>query len=216
MFIDSHTHQKNPPHPSLIMDKHAFGIHPWNVLAPFNRETLLNEFKKIENEQMFAIGECGLDRVRKGLASITQQTEVFEWHLELAKKTNKPVIVHCVRAHSDIVGILKKHQWKLPIMLHDFSGNEQQIGEYIKYPVYFSLGLRIFKDPDLLKMIPLNKLLLETDDQLNVDIEELYHKAAEILNLDVAVFADQIEKNFLRFFSHANDVRSADFINNFR
>jgi TatD DNase family protein len=216
MFIDAHTHQKNPVHPSLVMGKHALGIHPWDVKSPFDRDSLLIEFRKIENEEMFAIGECGLDRARSGLADIIEQSEVFQWHLELAKKTNLPVIVHSVRAHSDIVGILKNHQWKIPLMLHDFSGNEQQIAEFLKYPVTFSLGKRIFNDHDLIKKIPLENLLLETDDQLEIGIEDLYKKAAEILNIEVSILEGLLEKNFLNFFSHANDVRSADFINNFR
>lgn len=216
MFIDAHTHQLNPNHPSMIMGKHALGIHPWDVKGPFDRKNILSMFQKIENQKMFAIGECGLDRARVGLAEISEQAEVFEWHLDLASKLNLPVVVHCVRAHSDIVGILKKKKWKLPILLHDFSGNEQQILEYLKYPVYFSLGKRILKDSELLSKIPLDRLLLETDDQVEVSIEELYQKTADILKLDLNQLSDQLERNFLSFFSESNNVRSSDFIKNFR
>jgi len=216
MYIDAHTHQKNPSTIALIMGKHASGIHPWNVLAPFNLVSLKKNFTEISKERMFAIGECGLDRAREGLATIEEQSEVLEWHFNLARKSKRPLIFHCVRAHSDLIGILKKHRWQAPFMLHDFSGNEKQITEYLKYQAFFSLGKRILIDHSLLKQIPIERLLLETDDQVEVGIEMLYKEAAAVLNMPLSEFEEQLKKNFLTFFSEAYDVSSPDFIKNFR
>lgn len=216
MFIDAHTHQKDPIYLSLIMGKHALGIHPWDVLAPFNGESLRRKFIEIAEEKMLAIGECGLDRAREGLANIEEQAEVLKWHFDLARKNKLPLIIHCVRAHSDLLGILKKHKWQAPFMLHDFSGNEKQIAEYLKFQAYFSLGKRVFKDHLLLRSIPKERLLLETDDQSDVGIDLLYKEAAAVLNLPISEFEEQLEKNFLTFFSETYDVRSPDFIKNFR
>lgn len=216
MYIDAHTHQKDPNTIAVIMGKHALGIHPWDVLAPFNLESLKKKFKEISIERMFAIGECGLDRAREGLATIEEQSEVLNWHFDLSRKNKLPLIFHCVRAHSDLLGMLKSQKWQTPFMLHDFSGNEKQITEYLKYQAFFSLGKRILKDHSMLKHIPRERLLLETDDQNEVGIDSLYRETAAVLDLPLSELEEQLEKNFLTFFSEAYDVSSPDFIKNFR
>jgi Tat protein secretion system quality control protein TatD with DNase activity len=50
--------------------------------------------------------------------------------------------------------------------------------------------------------MPLDKLLLETDDQDNLTIEDIYLKAASIKNMDVKILENQIESNFNNFITN--------------
>lgn len=212
MKIDAHTHHEGP-HPALVMGKQAVGIHPWELQKDISlRELRLRFDQLLSNPKLMAIGECGLDRARADLHSIETQSTVLEWHLEEAKKRNLPVIIHCVRSHSDLIGLFKKMKMKQTFMLHDFSGNEFQINEYLKFNPYFSLGKRGIKH---LKKIPSNRLLLETDDQHEISLDELYAKASAELGLSSQQLEKQLVENFLGFFSQSHDVGSADFIKNF-
>jgi TatD DNase family protein len=219
MYIDAHTHHKSQGsnHYSLVVGVHALGIHPWELTGPFDREIFDKKWEALIAEKKFyAIGECGLDRVREGIASIEDQTYVLLKHLKLAEEKQMPVILHSVRAVSDYLGIFKKEKFTQKRLFHAFSGNAQEMQELLKYPSFFSFGHRLFKDEKTIKLVPIDRLLLETDDQTEVGIEEIYKKASEILEIPLENLQRQIEKNFLSFFNQLDDIGSTDFINNFR
>lgn len=213
MKIDSHTHSVGV-HPALVMGKQALGIHPWELQKTVSLQAIRKRLDQLMdiNPQLMAIGECGLDRSRADLVSMQEQLTVLEWHFNEARKKNLPLIIHCVRAHSDLVGLLKKNKIQQTIMLHDFNGNEFQIREYLKFDVYFSLGKRGLKN---IEKVPFDRLLLETDDQIEMSLELLYTKASMVLGVSMDQLEKQIEENFLRFFSKSHNVRAADFIKNF-
>lgn len=221
MIIDAHTHHtradKLRNHIAVVMDVHALGIHPWKLTLTSTLNDWHQELLKIESkaDEFFLIGECGIDRCRSGLLEIQAQRTILEWHIDLAIKLQKPLVIHCVRAHSDLMQILHKRKNLPPLMLHDFTGNQYQIKEFCRYPVTFSLGKRFLKRPDLLKQIPSERLLLETDDQKETDIFQLYKEAAAILQKPLSEVEEQLEKNFLALFKHADNICTPDFIHNF-
>lgn len=169
---------------------------------------------KQETSGIVAIGECGLDRVHAGVASIEDQIYVLEKHFELARDLNLPIILHIVRAYSDLLHMLKQNQFKNPIMLHAYGGNEFEMNELLKYPVYFTYGKRLFNTDKMLKVTPLDKLLLETGDQGEYSIEDIYKKAAVSLEMKVTDLEMQLEKNFLAFFGKQDDISASNFIKN--
>lgn len=219
MLIDAHTHSfKGPADLCLVSGHHTRGLHPWELRDKFPLEYWEHKFTHIDfqNPLVMAIGECGLDRVHEGIVPIEQQKIIFQWHMQIALQTKKPLIVHSVRTHSDLLQVFKL-QKELPIcLLHDFNGNELQINEFLKYPVFFSLGRRLLKNPELLRMIPIERLLLETDDQQDVSLNELYAFAVKESGLNEAAFETQLMKNFLELFREHDDIGSSDFIKNFR
>ncbi len=215
MFIDAHTHRPSD-FTHIRVNVHTLAIHPWDLPADFKREVFLSEWEKLKKETtgIVAIGECGLDRVREGIAGIADQVFVLEQHFELARVLDLPIILHTVRAYSDLLHILKIQKFKNSIMLHAYGGNEQEMHELLKYPVYFTFGKRLFNSDKMLTHIPKDKLLLETGDQSEFSIEEIYIKAAESLGMKVFDLEAQLEKNFLAFFGKQDDVSAADFIKN--
>lgn len=142
----------------------AVGIHPSNITDNF-----FNELEKIKElysyNKAVAIGEIGLeyhyDFVPKDV-----QLDIFERQLALSKELDLPVIVHDRDAHEDTMRLLKKYQ---PTgVVHCFSGSAEMAKEVLKLGMYIGLGGAVtFKNArkpvEVAEMLPLDRLLLETD-----------------------------------------------------
>lgn len=215
-FIDIHTHSTHQQNDEtfiikniILPDQHVVsnqfctvGWHPWFI----GQYSLTEIEKRIEQEtilpKIIAIGECGIDRAIE--VPIEIQRKVFEIHLHQAKKLKKPLIIHAVRAYSDILEILKKHQFELPVIFHDYYGNEQQTNQLLKFNSYFSFGQSILKPSfkiEKLKSIPLNNLFFETDES-KISIQKIYLRAAELLDIPVIELKDRIVNNFKEVFGN--------------
>ena len=120
-----------------------------------------------KNKKVVGIGECGLDYYRTSDESFKEkQKEVFIKHLELAKEANKPIIIHCRNAHDDLLKILHLAVKPPSGVMHFFTGNLEQAKEYIELGFYISFSgvITFAKNYDeLVKQIPLEKILIETD-----------------------------------------------------
>ena len=118
-----------------------------------------------QNEKCVAIGEIGLDY--HWMSSTKEvQKNFFTAQIELAKEMDMPVIVHDREAHGDTLDILKATKPKG--VLHCFSGSKEMAREIIKLGMYIGLnGVVTFnnarKSLEVVKEIPLDKLVLETD-----------------------------------------------------
>ena len=140
----------------------AVGIHPGNM----DSGTTTEQIKALAvHPKCVAIGEIGLDYYWVS-DNKQQQIEVFEKQILIAKELNLPVIVHDRDAHGDTLDILKKHNPKG--VVHCFSGSVEMAQEIIKLGMYIGVGGVItFKNakklPDVVKIIPDELLLVETD-----------------------------------------------------
>ncbi|MBR5233520.1 MAG: TatD family hydrolase [Clostridia bacterium] len=142
----------------------ACGYHPESALE-FYEAGLVDIEKMLSHPKCVAVGEIGLeyhyDFVPKDV-----QKYVFEKHLELAVKYNMPVIVHDREAHADTMDLLKKYKPKG--VLHCYSGSTEMAKEVLKLGMYIGLGGAVtfknaVKPVEVAEMIPLDRLLLETD-----------------------------------------------------
>ena len=150
----------------------AVGVHPWWVNADEGGEhaylSALNE--KLEAQKEFddfiAVGECGLDRMRGD--NFALQCEVLAMHLEFANASAKPVILHCVKAHAELIEALKKHRPRCGGVVHAFSGSYDIAKAYIDLGFMLGIGgtityARAAKTRAAVAKVPLSSLLLETD-----------------------------------------------------
>ena len=178
------------------------GIHPW-WLEDLDLEQLTalkaHITALLQKKKLWAIGETGIDRGYPEF--LDQQRELFSWHMELSEQHNLPLIIHSVKAGSDFLHILKEQRPSSPWIFHDFRGNQNLVGDLLKlHPeCYFSFGLSIDNSPtirELLPLVPLNKLFLETDDQKHLDIHEIYLRASHHLQMDTEFLKSQIWLNF--------------------
>lgn len=168
------------------------GIHPHEIGNEIENFFLwLKEVAPAKN--CVAIGECGLD----GLIKIDEklQEEIFAKQIDYANEIGKPLIIHCVRRFSRL-NYFKKRA-KVPMIVHGFN-KKKTIGSGLqKNDFSLSFGKSILYDVNLqnfFREFPLDRLFLETDSA-DVDLEELYEKAASIKNMTVNHFVLRINGN---------------------
>ena len=141
------------------------GVHPEEADKDYlNKFNELKEF--IENNKVYAIGECGLDYYWD-ITYKEEQKELLKLQCKLAKEKDLPIIIHMREATKDTYDILKEFKGLKGVM-HCYSGSYEMAKEFIKLGFYISLGgpvtFKNAKEPKLIaKEIPLDKLLIETD-----------------------------------------------------
>jgi TatD DNase family protein len=212
-FIDIHTHTEessesllqiinlNLESPCPKQGFYSYGIHPW-VLddADFQAEKALQTLEeKLKLPQVLALGEAGLDKMHK--ASFERQIELFERQIELSDVLQKPMILHDVRSHNEIIALRKKHKAQQPWIVHGFNGTEQDIQQLTGQGMYLSVGeallhpeRKIYKS---FKFIDLDFLFLETD-MAEIGVEKVYESAANLLEMDMSALQTRIFANFAR------------------
>ena len=117
--------------------------------------------------KVVGIGEIGLDYYWDK-SNIDLQKEIFIKQIELANELNLPLNIHDRDAHKDTFDILKEHNKNSAVIMHCFSGSPEFAVECLKEGWYIALGgVVTFKNAkkmkDVAKIVPLEKLLLETD-----------------------------------------------------
>ncbi|KAH6829035.1 TatD related DNase [Perilla frutescens var. hirtella] len=153
-------------YPSVVPN---FGLHPW-----FISERTVDWLKTLKDflaaTPSAAVGEIGLDKGSFGKnIDFTDQVEVFRQQLQLAKDLNKPASIHCVRAFGDLLEILKSvGPFPAGLVLHSFLGSAEMVPELSKLGAYFSfsgflMSMKASKAKKMLKSIPPERILLETD-----------------------------------------------------
>ncbi|MZP29264.1 YchF/TatD family DNA exonuclease [Heliobacterium undosum] len=144
----------------------AVGIHPHDA-ASVDDDTYKTLEQMAAHPKVVAIGEIGLDYYRD-LSPRDRQREVFVDQLALARRLDKPVIIHDRDAHGDIMEILSKEGRGLSGVLHCFSGSGEMaqfcldLGFYISLagPVTYTNARGLL---DIAKQVPKDRLLVETD-----------------------------------------------------
>ncbi|MBU9888639.1 MAG: TatD family hydrolase [Candidatus Omnitrophica bacterium] len=142
-----------------------YGVHPWfadKVVAGWDAE--LEHFLSGTGA---GIGEIGLDRVKNDI-NFARQTEIFHRQLEIAGRLGRPFAVHCARAGSDILGILKRDPSRRRFMVHSYHGSYEMLRNFLDLGAYISFSWKILsrgteETMDLVRQVPLDRLLLETD-----------------------------------------------------
>lgn len=207
-FIDIHTHnQSRSSHVRIVSaflgdDIHEIespicvGLHPWH--SDSSGSDLESQFTPYL-ERMVALGEIGLDRSIK--VPIKKQAELFIVQLDLAQKHHLPVVIHCVKAYSDILAVMPTHK-ELTYIFHGFYANEQILKSLLPYNSYFSMGLRELQRPKgtaLIRSIPINRLFLETDESRTA-IEDVYNTASEATGIDITELRKKLYSNYTHLF----------------
>jgi TatD DNase family protein len=121
-----------------------------------------------EHPRVRAIGETGLDYFRTPPELRARQQESFKWHIELAKKTKKALVIHDRDSHDDVLSVLLEVGAPEKVIFHCFSGDVEMAKTCIErgYVLSFA-GTLTFKNAPALreavKLVPINQLLVETD-----------------------------------------------------
>jgi len=218
----------------------AIGLHPIYAAAEFMKtrtdpdegEFLIIEqdFDKekyrelAQSKKVVAVGEIGLDYYKpKTTAKLAQfkekQKQVFLQQLDLARKLNLPVILHCRMAHDDVIEILKS-QNEITGVIHCFTGTLEQAQKYTEMGFYIGLNGIIFKFNinETIKKIPLDKILVETDCPYLTPpqesgkrneplfIKHTIQKISELKEISFQEVADETTENARKIFTIDNTI----------
>lgn len=173
-----------------------------------------------ESKKVVAIGEIGFDyywkpKTQKRLSDFQQkQREIFSSQLELARELNLPVIIHCRMAYDQLTEALRPYKVNIRGVLHCYTGNWEQTKPYLDMDIYFGFNGLIFKMPpseEVIKKLPLEKILIETDapyltppqeDGRNepIYIKHVVNKIAQIKGLSYEEVAEATTQNAKKLF----------------
>ena len=164
-----------------------------------------------------AIGETGLDYFRTPPELRGRQQESFKWHIDLAKRTKKALVIHDRDSHDDVLSVLAEVGAPEKTVFHCFSGDVEMAKKCIErgYVLSFA-GTVTFKNaPQLreaLAITPIDQILVETDapflapmphrGALNspAQIATIVRAMAAERNADLAEFATALSRNAERIF----------------
>ncbi len=202
-YYDIHTHQassaahictirtvmagrEQPPHEGVF----SIGVHPW---YPYSVE-LVREYAT--DVRCVAIGECGLDTLTD--TPLAEQMRLFEAQITLSEQLQKPLIIHCVKAFDQVLRLrqmlVPRQRW----VVHGFRKGPQLAQQILDSGIDLSFGAALLSaGPALqnaLKLVPLDRLLFETDNQTTHSIEAIYEVAAHLKGCTLEVLLEAVER----------------------
>ncbi|GAA5140492.1 TatD family hydrolase [Thalassotalea piscium] len=141
------------------------GTHPLNQADEVDESLLLN---LAQHERVIAIGETGLDYFYAPETKAVQ-IDSFRKHIRVAKKLNKPLIIHTRDAQQDTLAIMREEgAEQIGGILHCFTETWEMAEQAIAMGFYISFsGIVTFKNAhelrDVAKKVPNDRILIETD-----------------------------------------------------
>lgn len=146
----------------------AIGWHPTDAVDMKLEQDLAWIEQLCSHPKVVAIGEIGLDYYWDTSPKELQHT-VFREQIRLARRLNKPIVIHNRDAHEDILRLLKEEKAsEVGGIMHCFSGSWETAKQCLDMNFYISFGGPVtFKNArvpkEVLERVPMDRLLLETD-----------------------------------------------------
>ncbi|WP_445116560.1 TatD family hydrolase [Acinetobacter sp. WZC-1] len=119
----------------------APGLHP-SYIEQHQTAHLTELENLLRTEDCVAVGEIGLDtylKQHKQADIFQKQKDFFSAQLEMARQFQKPVLLHIRKAHADVIGLLRQHQFKQGGIAHAFSGGVEEARALIR--LGFKIGV---------------------------------------------------------------------------
>lgn len=153
---------------------------PWAVFETNAEEFDYERYRQLAlsspKGKVVAIGECGLDYYYQPKGSLkraefrAKQKEVFERHIALSLEQHLPLIIHCRKAHEDLLHILGQYRGRVRGVVHCYTGSAEQAQKFLGLGLYLGFNGLIFKDvpalpnpKEIIAFVSLERILLETD-----------------------------------------------------
>ncbi|SEQ79340.1 TatD DNase family protein [Azotobacter beijerinckii] len=203
-----------------LAERHAdvdcsVGVHPLDV-EPDAVPALGWLLGELAHPRVVAIGETGLDYHYQPESAALQQ-QAFRLHLEAARLTGKPLIVHTRAARADTLDLLREAALPQAGVLHCFTEDWEMARAALDLGFYISLsGIVTFRNAEALRevarRVPADRLLVETDapwlapvphrgkPNLPQYVREVAEFLAELRGIPFETLAEQTTGNFRRLF----------------
>lgn len=174
-----------------------------------------------DRPEVVALGETGLDRYWDR-TPFAQQEDFFARHLDLARKLDRAVVIHCREAEADTVRMLRaafdKHG-PVRAVMHSFTGDLATAEACLQMGLHISFaGMLTYKTAQALRdvaaRVPLERVLVETDSPYLAPVPNrgkrnepafVVHTGAclaQALGVSIGVLAENTTKNARRVFGH--------------
>ncbi|MBO1923954.1 TatD family hydrolase [Thiomicrorhabdus sp. 6S3-12] len=195
----------------------ALGLHPWFVSQDsFAALDILENY--LQREKISALGEIGLDFQKQFSNNKTLQLELFECQLQLAQKYRLPVSIHVIKAHNEMLALLK--EYRVGGVIHALGASLPLVESYI------NLGLKIgvngvvcrinaHRYHAMLQNFDLSHFVLETDYPNIVlpghthvalnDLQEVAKMISSLKTLPVAEVLQQTSYNAQQIFRFSQE-----------
>jgi TatD DNase family protein len=187
----------------------TLGYHPTEGT---NHEGILELIEK-NRDRVVGVGECGLDyHWEKDPGKREEQKEVFRKFIDIAKEMKLPLVIHSWDAEQDCFDMVKGS--KLGCVFHCYSGSGELAQEILERGFWISMSTHVLFSKHhrkLMKIIPLEKVLLETDapwlspnrpePNYPWNIKLSAGKIAEIKNVSKEEVLEKARVNAIEFFS---------------
>lgn len=179
----------------------SIGLHPWHLNADAINELPGILRNAVELPNIFALGETGLDSVSK--TPIDEQLPVFRKHIEFGIEYKKPLIIHCVKAFQELLGLRREYPESAVWIVHGFNSNETIAAGCVKAGIYVSLSQRLLRNPEkaakITSVVPLSSVFIETDDD-PMSIQAVYEAVSGFYGVELKELKRNIFDNYFRVF----------------
>jgi len=206
--VDLNSSKENLELQEKFSEVKAFlGLHPSNLLSMNKaKQVKAIEFIKENINNAIGIGETGLDFKHADTKEKQLiQKKFFEKQIEIAIKENKLIQVHSRLARIECIELLEKFKAK-KVLMHWFYGNKELIERILKNNWFISVGPSILTEKhiqEMIKLIPLENLLLETDAPVIFSgkkaepkqIKEVAEKVIKIKEINLINLKANLKKN---------------------
>ena len=207
-MTDAHCHVTggDPSVREFLIGRDFIGVHPWETReeGTGNREQELGELsRRLQVDSRLGVGEIGLDRLKERTIS-NRMRETFESQLQLAAEFHRPVVLHGAKCWGQVVSTIRRlfpvpcSPFPIPSFLfHGFSRSDGLIPDIVALNGFISVGPAVLNGHavnyrELVKKIPLDRLLLETDrtPENAADCSSVRDVAAAVAELRGVSFAE--------------------------
>ena len=177
-MTDAHCHVScgDPSVREFLIGRDFVGVHPWDCLGQSTavecNRSPSGLRAALEADSGLGVGEIGLDRLKEREIS-PRMREMFEAQLKLALEFRRPVVLHGAKCWGQVVSMIRRlvphPSSPIPLFLfHGFSRSDGLIPDIVALGGYISVGPAVLNDHavnyrELVKKIPLERLLVETD-----------------------------------------------------
>ena len=187
-LLNVDTADLQPSYPEHV--RLSIGLHPWKVGEDW-QEVVASIRKEASRRDVWAIGECGLDKVHG--ASIALQMDAFRAHIAMAEEVQKPMVIHCVRAFDELLMLRReleascKQEGRVPQpwVIHGFRGKPEQAKQMMTKGMLLSFGHQYNLETLRFVFTSSCPFYLETDD-LHLSVRQIYEQVAHHLDVDVS------------------------------
>tara|TARA_R110002050_G_scaffold57866_5_gene130174 strand:- start:1111 stop:1878 length:768 start_codon:yes stop_codon:yes gene_type:complete len=186
------------------------GLHPTHVEENY-KEELKHVEEMLASRKFYAVGEIGID-LYWDKSTLGIQQEAFKYQIQLAKKHQLPINIHCRNAFDEVFEVLKSEKSDdLFGIFHCFTGTLEQAHQAISYNMKLGIGgVATFKNGKIdqfLNQIDLKHIVLETDSPYlapvpyrgkrneSVYILKVLEKLSYIYNVPIEDIAEVTTKN---------------------